>query len=220
MTGDRAQIIGRYTPPDGEELRHALEFKESEGRLTLTEAILRLKTQTGEYFPLHDVVTSGKLKSYAPGSCKHLVGNIQNVGMDEEVYWDDVVDWLAVEYPRITLKPTHTETANGIYAASGFTMIETRQKLIEVFGKFTGMNASWFKSLKDTPALLAAIRRKGRGGRRKIEPLFCPHAVMQWLIDPKRKKGQPLSPEKGWQLLESNFQVVYNQYSIGDPRVD
>ena len=100
-----------------------------------------------------------------------------------------------------------------------FAMLATREQLIAAFGTFTGMNADWFRNLKDTPALLAARRITGQGGRGHLaEPYFCPFAVMQWLVDGKRKKGRPLSERKGWELLERHFPMVYASRSIGDPR--
>ncbi len=104
-------------------------------------------------------------------------------------------------------------------AATDFAMLASREQLIAAFGAFTDMNADWFRNLKDTPALLAARRITGQGGRGHLaEPYFCPFAVMQWLVDGKRKKGRPLSGRKGWELLERHFPMVYASRSIGDPR--
>lgn len=100
-----------------------------------------------------------------------------------------------------------------------FAMLATREQLIAAFGPFTGMNADWFDNIKDKPALLAARRITGQGGRGHLaEPFFCPFDVMQWLVSPKRKKGRPLSERKGWELLEKHFPRVYASRSIGDPR--
>jgi len=101
-----------------------------------------------------------------------------------------------------------------------FTMVATRKDLIDAFGKFTEMNMTWFDNLTDTPKLKAARKFTGQGGRHSAEPLFCPYEVMQWLADPKRKKGKPLSETTAWRLLKGNFGKVYNQYSIGDPNAD
>lgn len=100
-----------------------------------------------------------------------------------------------------------------------FSILATRDQLIEAFGRFTGMDASWFKNLKDTPALLTARKVTGQGGRGHIaEPWFCPFEVMQWLADSKRRKGRKLSADKAWELLEKNFPKVYNARSVADPR--
>lgn len=97
--------------------------------------------------------------------------------------------------------------------------LATRAQLIEAFGRFTGMDADWFKNLKDTPALLAARKVAGKGGRGHIaEPLFCPFEVMQWMANGKRRKGRKLSSEKAWELLEKSFPRVYNIHSVADPR--
>ena len=101
-----------------------------------------------------------------------------------------------------------------------YQFLATRTDLIEAFGKFTGMNQTWFDNLTDTPKLMAARKYKGISGRRHAEPLFCPYEVMQWLIDPKRRKGTKLSISKGWGLLKSHFPKVHNAKSIGDPNDD
>lgn len=100
-----------------------------------------------------------------------------------------------------------------------FAMLATREQLIAAFGPFTGMNADWFNNIRDKPALRAARRITGQGGRGHLaEPYFCPFAVMQWLVDSKRKTGRSLSERKGWELLERHFPMVYASLSIGDPR--
>ena len=100
------------------------------------------------------------------------------------------------------------------------TMVATRTELIDAFGKFTDMDKSWFDNLTDAPKLMAARKYTGQGGRHSAEPLFCPYLVMQWMADPKRKKGRRLNDTTAWRLLKSHFPKVYNQYSIGDPNTD
>ena len=100
------------------------------------------------------------------------------------------------------------------------TMVATRTELIDAFGKFTDMDKSWFDNLTDAPKLKAARKYTGQGGRHSAEPLFCPYLVMQWMADPKRKKGRRLNDTTAWRLLKSHFPKVYNQYSIGDPNTD
>ena len=98
-------------------------------------------------------------------------------------------------------------------------LLATKDELISAFGPFTGMNADWFNNIRDKPALRAARRITGQGGRGHLaEPYFCPFAVMQWLVDSKRKTGRSLSERKGWELLERHFPMVYASLSIGDPR--
>lgn len=102
--------------------------------------------------------------------------------------------------------------------AIDFGMLATPEQLINTFGNHTGMCKAWFSNLTDTPRLLIARKVAGTGGKHHTPPLFCPFEVMQWLIDEKRKKGRKVSPEKAWQLLQSNFEKVYNTRSAGDPR--
>jgi hypothetical protein len=102
-----------------------------------------------------------------------------------------------------------------------FAVLASREQLITAFGSFTGMDAGWFANVKDTPALLAARKVTGQGGRGHIAgPLFSPFEVLQWLINPVRRKGRKLSEHKGWELFESHFPRAYAAYSVGDPRPD
>lgn len=117
-----------------------------------------------------------------------------------------------------TPAPVVADSVNNAPACD-LSTLATREQLIEAFGRFTGMDASWFKNITDTPALLAARKVAGQGGRGHItEPLFCPFTVMQWLADSKRRKGRKLSAEKAWELLEKNFPKVYDTRSVADPR--
>ena len=100
-----------------------------------------------------------------------------------------------------------------------FTLLATREQLIAAFGPHTGMDASWFRNLKDTPKLWDARKVTGQGGRGHIaEPWFCPLEVMQWLGGGKCRKGRKLSTHKAWELLEAHFPKVYNAHSVADPR--
>lgn len=99
-------------------------------------------------------------------------------------------------------------------------ILATRQQLVESFGRFVGMDLTWFKALKDIPALEAARKNKGRGGRasRAMEPLFCPFEVMAFVMKKGKKVQRPLSQEKAWTLLEQHFPKVYTIRQFGDPR--
>ena len=115
--------------------------------------------------------------------------------------------------------PVGSESADG--EALDFNLLATREQLIAAFGAFTGMDRSWFKNLKDAPALLAARRVAGQGGRGHIaEPRFCPYAVMQWLISPRRGKGRRIEVGTAWRMLKTNFPKVHAQYEVGDPSTD
>ena len=114
-----------------------------------------------------------------------------------------------------TLKP-----APVVAGEFALDMVATRQQLIDAFGVFTGMDMAWFDNLNDTPKLKAARKHTGQGGRGGAEPLFCPYEVMQWLADPKRRKGRPLSKPTAWRLLKERFGKVYDAHSIGYPNAD
>ena len=135
----------------------------------------------------------------------------------------DVNDWLGNKY-RVEyrwVRSTEQSSARESYVAADFSMLATREQLIEAYGKFTGMDLSWFRALKDLPKLLAARKVSGQGGRGHIaEPYFCPYQVMLWLIEPGRKKGRKLGADKGWSIFEDKFPGVYSQFSVGDPRRD
>jgi hypothetical protein len=128
---------------------------------------------------------------------------------------DEVLE--AWEAHQAETKMTQTKTVSN--DGPDYRMLASRDQLIKAFGAFTGMDATWFKNLKDTPQLDSARKVTGKGGRGRIaEPFFCPYEVMVWLIDPKRRKGNPIQPDTAWRMLETHFQTVYNERSIGDPR--
>jgi hypothetical protein len=66
----------------------------------------------------------------------------------------------------------------------------TPAELIDAFEKW-GLKRDWFKDLNSRKWLLDARKKIGKGQRRRsIQPLFCPHEVMQGLVhrvrNPKR----------------------------------
>jgi hypothetical protein len=102
-----------------------------------------------------------------------------------------------------------------------FSLLATRKQLIAAFGAFTGMDLSWFSNVTHAPALLNARKVAGQGGRGHIaEPLFCPFEVMQWLVDPNRRKGLPIQAATAWRMLKNHFPKVHAQYEVGDPNTD
>ena len=142
--------------------------------------------------------------------------------LDTSISVLSLVPWLRARgYEDLAAElDTHESPCIGsISAVSDFEMLATRQQLIDAFGSFTDMKMPWFNNLKDTPELKAARRFTGQGGRGHIaEPLFCPFAVMRWLINPKRKKGRPIVEDTAWRMLATHFPKVYNANSIADPR--
>lgn len=143
----------------------------------------------------------------------------------EYVTPDCVNTWLAtLKAPyrwEVEASPAPLVPEQAASDAIDHAILATREHLITAFGSFTGMDAGWFANVKDTPALLAARKVTGQGGRGHIaEPLFSPFEVLQWLINPARRKGRLLSKHKGWELFESHFPRAYAAYSVGDPRPD
>lgn len=91
-------------------------------------------------------------------------------------------------------------------------------ELIKAFGPCTGMDQSWFD--KPEGKLLMAKKVTGKSGRRPHPPLFCPYEVMEWLINPKRKKGQKISVLTGWRQLKKHFSNVYDRYESFGPEFE
>ncbi|WP_194166633.1 hypothetical protein, partial [Vibrio parahaemolyticus] len=102
--------------------------------------------------------------------------------------------------------------------APDYAMLATPEKLIEAFGGMSGMNLSWFRSMKDRPALDDAVVIKVARGRNGAPPLLDVFSVMQYLIDPKRR-GKKLREETGWRLLKAYFPKVYAAHESYDPTV-
>ena len=106
-------------------------------------------------------------------------------------------------------------------AGPDYSILVTRQDLIDAYRAFTGMDMAWFKNVTHSPKLNKARKVLGVGLKgRSVEPLFCPYLVMIWLIDKKRKKGRPITSDKAWEILENRFPKVYNIYSVGDTRAN
>lgn len=134
----------------------------------------------------------------------------------ESAWRKQMVNQLLV-VSQVSLVERHSEAPEEV----DYSVLAIRSQLVDAFGAFTGMDKTWFKNLNDLPGLKNARRATGTGGRgRSSEPMFCPYEVMQWLLNPKRKKGRPLSQDKGWEILEKNFKKVYYQRSIGDTRTE
>ena len=101
MTTGKGKIIGSFEPLEGDDLIRANELKRREGRHSIQEAILRLQAETGKNFALDKAVFAGTIKSYAQGDDKDpIVCEPHQRDMREEIYWDDVIKWIAIEFPR------------------------------------------------------------------------------------------------------------------------
>jgi len=96
--------------------------------------------------------------------------------------------------------------------AKDLELLATREELVKAFGKFTGMDLSWFNNLADSPKLKAACKIAGSGGKGGTQPLFCPVEVTRWLIDPKRKKGSVVSELTALRMLKAHFPAAYQAH--------
>lgn len=96
--------------------------------------------------------------------------------------------------------------------------LATPDNLIKAFGTYTGMDQSWFK--KPEGRFHMAKKVNGKSGRRPYPPLFCPYEVMEWLISPKRKKGEKISVQTGWRQLKKHFSNVYDRYESFGPEFE
>ncbi len=110
MSGDKAIIIGRYNPPEGDALIQAQKLKQDEGRLTIHEAMVELEEKTGEFFNLSNAVKAGEILTYAPGSHKALKGNVDNRSNNEEAYPADLNAWLDANEQRVVWRFPATAT--------------------------------------------------------------------------------------------------------------
>ena len=165
---------------------------------------------------LRQAVESGALPAKNPLTLGPHVMHVDRLE-DARVRVSDLQAYLG---DRVFVEQADANLPPLVQSDIDFTMVATRKELIDAFGTFTGMDMTWFDNLKDTPKLMAARKFTGQGGRNSAEPLFCPYEVMQWLADPKRRKGKSLTNETAWRLFKRNFGKVYNRYSVGDPNPD
>jgi hypothetical protein len=98
-----------------------------------------------------------------------------------------------------------------------YSLLATRKELIDVFGNW-GLKAAWFEDLNSRKWLLGARRKKGQGQKGQvIEPMFCPFAVMNGLIQ-KGRIAKRLQPDTAWRILKHKFPRVYDAFESHDPR--
>jgi len=119
MTTGKAKVIGSFEPLEGDDLIRANELKRRDDRHSIAEAILRLQAETGKHFALDKAVFAGAIKSYAPGDDKDpIVCEPHQRDMREEVYWDDVIKWIAIEFPRFKYPVTPIPAASVVTAGA------------------------------------------------------------------------------------------------------
>ena len=133
MTTGKAKVTGSFEPLESDDLIRANALKIREGRHSIEEAILRLQAETGNYFALHEAVYAGAIKSYAPGDDKDpIVCEAHQRSLREEIYWDDVIKWIAIEFPRFKYPVTHIPAAPvaaaGAHGGSGTVWTAERKE--------------------------------------------------------------------------------------------
>ena len=159
-----------------------------------------------------------------PISCRWLLG------ADAHLSWRRLLE-NAIEKQELTLlnfgsklpiqAPSDTQPqATPEPAPTPWHLLATPAELIVAFESLTGMNKAWFNNAKDAPKLKAALYSAGQGGRNGREPLYFVFPIMQWLIDPKRRKGTTMKEATGWRVLRNKFPKVYEDYQGVAPDFD
>ena len=181
---------------EGSELQIATELSQA-----IQKGTVQCWKENGE--PIRGAVPLDQIRRRAP----HLTVAEGNAWLKRNGY---LQEWKPV-----------ASVAPPVEAGPDYSILATRQDLIDAYRAFTGMDMAWFNNLKDSPKLLKARKVLGKAIKgRSIEPLFCPYEVMECLIDKKRKRGRPISSDRAWEILEKRFPKVYNIYSLGDTRTN
>jgi len=119
MTTGKAKVIGSFEPLEDDDLIRANELKRRDSRHSIQEAILRLQAETGKHFALDKAVYAGAIKSYAPGDDKDpIVCEPHQRDLREKIYWDDVIKWIAEEFPRFKYPVTLIPAASVVTAGA------------------------------------------------------------------------------------------------------
>jgi len=166
MTTGKAKVIGSFEPLEGDDLIRANELKRRDDRHSIAEAILRLQAETGKHFALDKAVFAGAIKSYAPGDDKDpIVCEPHQRDMREEVYWDDVIKWIAIEFPRFKYPVTPIPAASVVTAGAPGGVEPVKPEPLplptgEIASCFAGLHwkteKEWKKPLGDKPKWLRA----------------------------------------------------------------
>jgi len=166
MTTGKGKIIGSFELLEGDDLIRANELKRREDRHSIQEAILRLQAETGKNFALDKAVFAGTIKSYAPGDDKDpIVCEPHQRDMREEIYWDDVIKWIASEFPRFKYPVTPIPSAPVVTAGApgGVEPVKAGPRPLttgDIAFCFAGLRwkteTEWKKPLGDKPKWLDA----------------------------------------------------------------
>ena len=166
MTTGKAKVIGSFEPLNDDGLIRANELKRRDDRHSIKEAILRLQAETGKHFALDKAVYTGAIKSYAPGDDKDpIVCEPHQRDLREEIYWDDVIKWIAEEFPRfkypvtpIPVPPVVTDDApGGVEPAKAGPLPLTTGDIAFCFAGLKKWDEQqWKKPLGDKPKWLKA----------------------------------------------------------------
>lgn len=162
MTTGKAKITGSFEPLEDDDLIRANELKRRDGRNSIEEAILRLQAETGKHFALHKAVYAGAIKSYAPGDDKDpIVCEPHQRDLREEIYWDDVIKWIAIEFPRFKYTVTPIPAAPVVTAGAPGGVEPAKAEPLttgDIAFCFAGLRwdeKQWKKPLGDKPKWLS-----------------------------------------------------------------
>jgi hypothetical protein len=98
-----------------------------------------------------------------PSDGKYRAGDLIAWAKEKGFVADEVLSaWAAYQAET---KKTQTKTA--FNDGPDFKMLATRAQLITAFGAFTGMDATWFENLTDTPKLMNARKVIGKGAAKE-----------------------------------------------------
>ena len=175
MTTGKAKITGSFEPLECDDLIGVNELKRRDGRHSIQEAILRLQAETGKNFALHKAVYAGAIKSYAPGDDKDpIVCEPHQRDLREEIYWDDVIKWIADDFPRFKYPVTPIPAAplvtagapGGVEPVKAGPLPLTTSDIAFCFaGLYWKTEEEWKRPLGDQPKWLkACIVIRGRRG--------------------------------------------------------
>lgn len=93
--------------------------------------------------------------------------------------------------------------------------LATASKLLTAFENY-GLTKEKLNNLNNHQWLKNARKLKGRGGKNGLEPMYCPHEVMEGLVN--KSKTSNLKERRGWEILEQHFPVAYSKFEKHDPR--